>query len=405
MHEGGRVVSFFAASGAGPLSGILIADFSRVLAGPYCTMLLADMGATVVKVESPCGDDTRLWKPPTRDGEATYFLSVNRNKHSLVLDLEDAEDVRAARELIARADVMVENFKPGGLARFGLDFASVSASHPGLIYTSITGFGSKEGAKYAGYDLTVQALSGMMSVNGGADTGPKRVGVALFDVVTGLHAAMGILGALHHRSETGEGQLLELNLLTSALSGMVNQTEAWVAGGVVPQRMGNEHPSIYPYEPFPTAEGELIVAAGNDAQFSRLCGALGIPDVAADVRFEKAHARSLHRVELRAILTPPLKQHAASYWFDALTAVGVPCAPIKDVRQGVQFAEKLGLEPVVVAGSGDHAIPTLRHPVEYSLTPARYDLAPPKLGESTDLLKSWLSTPLVSPREDNHGRP
>jgi len=382
----------FSGSGSGPLDGILIADFSRILAGPYCTMLLGDMGATIVKVESPSGDDTRSWKPPVREDEATYFLSVNRNKHSVVLDFGDAEDLRTAHDLVRRADVMVENFKPGGLVRYGLDYASLAPELPKLIYTSITGFGTKGGADSAGYDLTVQAMSGLMSVNGGAETGPFRVGVAVLDVMTGLHAAMGILGALHHRSTTGRGQLLELNLLTSALSGMVNQTAAWVAGGVVPQRMGNEHPSLYPYEPFPTADGDLIVAAGNDSQFTKLCGVLQIPGVATDARFTTPHLRSDNRDELRILLRERLATQTAAHWFDALTAVGVPSAPIHDVQQGVEFAEKIGLEPVVVAGTGDRAIPSLRHPVDYSLTPARYDLAPPVLGDSTAALKDWLNT-------------
>ncbi|MHA6693917.1 CaiB/BaiF CoA transferase family protein [Homoserinimonas sp. A520] len=374
----------------GPLSGIVVADFTRVLAGPYCTMLLADMGATVIKVESPDGDDTRTWKPPLRDGESTYFLSINRNKRSIILDLRDEDDLVVARQLARQADVLVENFKADGLRRFGLDYSSVSATNPSLIYTSITGFGPGAGAEFPGYDLTVQALSGMMSLTGGEDTGPYRVGVALFDVMTGLHAAMGILGALHHRTATGEGQLLELNLLTSALSSMVNQTSAWVAGGVVPTRMGNEHPSLYPYEPFPTGDGDLVVAVGNNGQFARLCSLLGLDGVATDERFSTTHARNDNRIELRSILVGALAAHSASHWFDALSAIGVPCAPIQDVRQGVELAERLGLDPVAVAGSGDRAIPTVRHPVSYSRTPASYDIAPPILGADTVSVKRWL---------------
>ena len=374
----------------GPLSGVVVADFTRVLAGPYCTMLLADMGATVIKVESPDGDDTRTWKPPLRDGESTYFLSINRNKRSIILDLRNEDDLVVARQLARQADVMVENFKADGLRRFGLDYPTVSTTNPSLIYTSITGFGPGAGAQYPGYDLTVQALSGMMSLTGGEDTGPYRVGVALFDVMTGLHAAMGILGALHHRTATGEGQLLELNLLTSALSSMVNQTSAWVAGGVVPTRMGNEHPSLYPYEPFPTGDGDLIVAVGNNSQFARLCTLLGLDEIAADERFSTAHARNDNRIELRSILIKGLAANSASHWFDALSAIGVPCAPIQDVRQGVELADRLGLDPVAIAGSGDRAIPTVRHPVSYSRTPASYDLAPPTLGADTASVKAWL---------------
>lgn len=393
----------FPRSAPGPLEGVIIADFSRVLAGPYCTMLLGDMGATIIKVESPTGDDSRSWKPPVREDEAIYFLAVNRNKHSVVLDFDNPDDLKTAHELIERSDVMVENFKTGSLARHGLDYATLGPKLPQLIYTSITGFGPQAGDGLAGYDLAVQALSGLMSVNGGPETEPFRVGVAVIDVLTGLHAAIGILGALHHRSETGRGQLLELNLLTSALSGMVNQTAAWVAGGVVPQRMGNEHPSLYPYEPLPTADGTLIVAAGNNAQFSKLCDILLIPDVANDPRFATPLLRSLNRVELRPILTERLASQTAAQWFDTFNAAGLVSAPIHDVRQGVEFAEKIGLEPVVVAGTSERSIPTLRHPVKYSLTPANYDLSPPELGGSTAALRQWLKTTQRANQEEEHG--
>ncbi|WP_371875917.1 CaiB/BaiF CoA transferase family protein [Pseudarthrobacter sp. SSS035] len=221
----------FGRSGSGPLSGIVIADFSRVLAGPYATMLLADMGATVIKVEGADGDDTRTYMPPVRDGEATFFLSVNRNKHSIALDLKDPKDLEVARDLVRASDVMIENFKPGNMERLGLDYAIAAELNPEIIYTSITGFGTGAGAHIPGYDLLVQAASGMMSLTGDQDTQPFRAGVALFDVITGLHAAIGILGALHHKDQTGEGQLVELNLLNSALSGMVNQSAAYVTGG------------------------------------------------------------------------------------------------------------------------------------------------------------------------------
>jgi crotonobetainyl-CoA:carnitine CoA-transferase CaiB-like acyl-CoA transferase len=238
----------------GPLSGLLVADFSRILAGPYSTMLLADLGAEVVKVEGPGGDDTRTWQPPVRDGVATYYLGVNRNKRSVALDLKDPGDLEPARELARRADVLVENFKPGGLGRFGLDYDSVAAVNPGVVYASISGFGSAPGgASLPGYDLIVQAISGFMSLTGDTDGEPYRAGVALFDVMAGLHATIGVLSALNHRHETGHGQHVEVNLLSSALSGLVNQTSAYVAGGVVPFRMGNSHPSLFPYEPLPCA--------------------------------------------------------------------------------------------------------------------------------------------------------
>ena len=268
---------------AGPLSGLLVADFSRVLAGPYATMLLADLGADVIKVESPGGDDTRQWVPPvTPDGRSTYFLAINRNKRSVALDLKDPRDLGLARELARRADVFVQNFKPGGLARFGLDYESVRAANPAIIYASISGFGSGGGKDLPGYDLMVQAMSGLMSLTGDPSGPPFRAGISVFDVIAGLHTTIGVLAALAHRSATGEGQHVEASLLASALSGMVNQTSAWVAGGVVPFRMGNAHPSLFPYEPLPTGDGELIVTAGNDAQFGRLCEVIGAPDLAAD---------------------------------------------------------------------------------------------------------------------------
>lgn len=390
-QEGGRPgVDALGREGTGPLAGVVIADFSRVLAGPYATMLLADMGATVIKVEGPDGDDTRTYMPPVRDGEATFFLAVNRNKHSIALDLKDPQDLDVARSLIRSADVMIENFKPGNMARLGLDYAAAAELKPDIIYASITGFGTGAGAHIPGYDLLVQAASGMMSLTGDQDTQPYRAGIALFDVITGLHAAIGVLGALHHKDQTGEGQLVELNLLTSALSGMVNQSAAYVTGGVVPTRMGNEHPSMYPYAPMQTGDGMLIVATGNDAQFVRLCEALGLPAVARDPKFAKTLQRNEHRDELRKILHATLATQSAAQWFSELSAAGLPCAPIQDVRGGVEFAQQLGLQPVVLAGNGERKIPTVRHPVEYSRTPVDYSLAPPELNESSELVRSWL---------------
>src|SRR5690242_11666453 len=268
--------------GGGPLSGVLVADFSRVLAGPYATMLLADMGAEVVKVEGPKGDDTRTWMPPVRGDVSTYYLGVNRGKRSIALDLRDSGDARVARELARRADVLVENFKPGGLAKYGLDYASVSAANPGVVYASISGFGSGAGRDVPGYDLMVQAMSGLMSLTGDPEGPPYRAGISVFDVMAGNHAAIGILAALRHRDATGQGQHVEVNLLSSALTGLVNHSSAYVAGGGVPYRLGNAHPSVFPYEPLPTADNDLIVTAANDGQFRRLCVVLGIPEVPDD---------------------------------------------------------------------------------------------------------------------------
>jgi crotonobetainyl-CoA:carnitine CoA-transferase CaiB-like acyl-CoA transferase len=378
---------------SGPLSGLLVADFSRVLAGPYATMLLADLGADVIKVESPAGDDTRHWVPPvTGDGTSTYFMAINRNKRSVALDLKTEEDLTAAQELARRADVFVENFKPGGLRRFGLDYETVSQHNPEIVYASISGFGSGQGRDLPGYDLMVQAMSGLMSLTGAADGPPFRAGISVFDVIAGLHTGFGILAALVHRAATGQGQHVEANLMSSALSGMVNQTSAWVAGGVVPFRMGNAHPSLFPYEPLPTKDGELIVTAGNDAQFGRLCQVIGVPDLASDPRFARAADRTAHRDELKPLLIERLCLRTAAEWFPDLIAAGVPCGPINTVAGGVDFAAEVGLEPVQMAGQGDSAVPSVRHPLAFSRTPPRYDLPPPRLDEHGTQIRAWLAS-------------
>jgi len=376
----------------GPLSGLLVADFSRVLAGPYATMLLADLGADVVKVESPAGDDTRAWTPPVRDGVSTYYLAVNRNKRSVALDLKDDDDVVLARELAARADVMIENFKPGGLTRFGLDYDAVAAANPGVVYASISGFGTTErGRVLPGYDLIVQAMSGLMSLTGAPDTEPFRSGISVFDVMAGMHATIGILAALNGRSTSGQGQHVEVNLLSSALSGMVNQTSAYVAGGVVPQRMGNSHPSLYPYEPIPCADGELIITSGNNVQFRRLCEVIGAPELADDPRFARNEDRTVNRAELRPLLIERLQTRTTMEWFRDIIAAGVPCGPINDVAGGVGFATEIGLDPVVEVGDGEAMVPSVRHPITFSGTPVDYRLPPPGLDEQGDEIRAWLA--------------
>lgn len=376
---------------AGPLAGFVIADFSRVLAGPYATMLLADMGATVIKVEAPGGDDSRQWIPPHREGVSTYYLSCNRNKHSIVLDLKDEEDLAVAYQIIDSADVLVENFKPGGLARFGLDRDSTARRWPGLIHASITGFGSRGGHDMPGYDLLAQAMSGLMVVTGSPDGPPQRAGVAMFDVITGLHTAVGILGALIERSTSGEGQSLELNLLTSALSGLVNQTTGYAACGNVPMRLGNDHPSLFPYGPFMAADRELVICCGNDAQFRRLTVVLGAPELAEDPRFQHVAERNASRDDLRDRLTSLLATRTAQEWFDALQQQGVPCAPILGIDEGVDLAAQLGLEPVVQAGSADDAVPLIRHPVDFSRTPVQYPKQPPALDQDREAVLHWLA--------------
>ncbi len=372
---------------SGPLRGLLVADFSRILAGPYATMLLADLGADVVKVEGPGGDDTRGWAPPVRDGVATYYLGVNRNKRSVVLDLAAPDDLVLARRLTERADVMIQNFRPGALRRFGLDHAAVADANPRIVYASISGFGAAAGADLPGYDLMVQAASGLMSLTGEADGPPYKAGVAVFDVIAGLHAAVGILAALRHREQTGIGQHVEVDLLSSALSGLVNHASAHVAAGVVPVRMGNAHPSIVPYEPLPTADGELVVIAGNDRQFRTLCQVLGLPELADDPRFRRNQDRTANRDALRPLLVDRLVRRGGAQWFRELRAAGVPCSPINTLDRGVALARDLGLDPVVEVDG----VPGVRHPVGFSATPPRYHLPPPELDAHGEEIRAWLA--------------
>ena len=375
----------------GPLTGLLVADFSRILAGPYATMLLADLGAEVVKVESPAGDDTRTWSPPVRDGRATYYLGVNRNKRSVAFDLKDDEDLKLAQELAGRADVLLENFRPGGLDRFGLGYDDVAARNPRIIYASISGFGTTDrGRSLPGYDLIVQAMSGLMSLTGAPDTEPFRSGISVFDVMAGMHATIGILAALNARHASGVGQHVEVNLLASALSGMVNQTSAYVAGGVVPHRMGNSHPSLYPYEPIPCADGELIITSGNNVQFGKLCQVIGAPELAGDPRFVRMEDRNANRDELRPLLIERLQKRTRMEWFRDIIAAGVPCGPINDVSGGVGFATEIGLDPVVEVGEGESMVPSVRHPITFSETPVDYRLPPPGLDEHGEEIRRWL---------------
>ena len=373
-----------------PLDGLIVADFSRVLAGPYCSMLLADMGATVIKVESPQGDDTRTWMPPTKNGVATYYMSINRNKKSLVLDFSSEEDRKVGLELIKRADIFIENFKTGGLKKFGFDFDSVATINPKLIYLSISGFGTAEGAWLPGYDLIVQAVSGLMSLTGDPNGPPFRAGISVFDVMAGLHGLIGVLTALHQREKTGRGQHVEVNLLSSAMSGLVNQTAAYAAAGEVPFRMGNAHPSLFPYEALPTKDRDLIIAAGNDKQFRALCKVLEIESVADDSRFTANSDRTANREQLRPLLLARLAEWAADDLFIALNKVGVPCGPINTIGDGVELAEKLGLKPRIAVGEGDRKVDLIRNPITFSEGELSYELPPPQLGEHSDEIRKWL---------------
>ncbi len=361
----------------GPLDGIVVADFSRVLAGPYATMLLADLGAEVVKVERPGhGDDTRAWGPPyTEQGQSTYFAGVNRNKSTRAIDLSSPEGRDEARDLALAADVLVENFKPGALDRMGLGYAELARQHPGLVYCSITGFGSGEGRDLPGYDLLVQAMGGLMSITGPGPGEPTKAGVALVDVITGLHATVGILAALHHRDTTGEGQRVEVNLLSSLLSALVNQASGYVAAGVVPGILGNAHPSIAPYDVFSTADRPLVVAVGNDGQFAALVTELGAPELATHPDYATNPARVAHREELKARLEVLMAPSGADEWQRRITQAGVPCGPINDLAQAFALASSLGLQPIMeVDGT-----PTVAHPITLSQSPATYRSGPPDL--------------------------
>lgn len=369
------------------LDDLLIVDFSRVLAGPLATMVLADLGATVVKVERPgTGDDTRAWGPPyADDGTASYFLSVNRNKAGAALDLRDPADLETARRLVARADVVVENFRPGVMDRLGLGYERLSAADPALVYCSITGFGRDAGAELPGYDLLVQAVGGLMSITGDPDGEPQKVGVALVDVICGLFAATGILAALRHRERTGIGQRVEVDLLSSLLAALVNQASAVTTADAVPQRLGNAHPSIAPYEVLPCAGGELVVACGNDRQFAQLADELSVPGMATDPRFATNAQRVAHRADLRSALSTALAERDATSWASSLLARGVPAGEVNDISGAITLAEQLGLAPTVdIPRPSGGTTRLIRNPIRLSETPVTYRTAPPTLGQDQD---------------------
>lgn len=377
---------------AGALAGIVVADFSRVLAGPYATMLLGDLGARVIKVERPgAGDDTRAWGPPwASDGQSTYFHSVNRNKESLALDLGSPEDLAIARNLAVRADILIENFKPGTMQRYGLGYEELRSINPKLICCSITGFGSTAGRDLPGYDLLVQAMGGLMSITG--DDEPTKAGVALVDVLTGLHACVSILGALHHRDRTGQGQAIEVTLLGTLLSALVNQASAYVQAGVVSERMGNAHPSIAPYEVYQASDRPIVIAVGNDAQFARMAQVLDHAELANDPRFATNPERVNHRFMLNATLNAALKAQTADYWQREFQRVGVPAGPVNDIAQAFALAQSLGLDPIRQVELSSQTSRTVAHPATFSETSVRYEHSAPTLDADGDALRSEFST-------------
>jgi crotonobetainyl-CoA:carnitine CoA-transferase CaiB-like acyl-CoA transferase len=380
----------------GPLAGVRVLDLTRVLAGPWATQLLADFGADVIKVEEPRGgDDTRQWGPPwlkDREGaptrESAYYLSANRGKRSVTLDLANPSGARLARELALGCDVLVENFKVGGLAKYGLGYQDLSERHPQLIYCAISGFGQDgPDAARPGYDAMIQGMGGLMSVTGLAagepGAGPLKVGVAVADLMAGMYAASAILGALFERCASGRGQYIDLALLDTQIGWLANQNLNFLLSGVAPQRHGSAHPNITPYQAFATADGFLMLAVGNDRQFASFCRVAGLEGMAGDARFANNAARVANRAELVARVAQVLKTRATSTWITALNAAGVPCGPINDIAQA--FAEpqvrhrQLRLELPHPAGS----VPSVRNPIRYSRSELEYRRAPPLLGEHT----------------------
>ncbi|HSI58158.1 MAG TPA: CaiB/BaiF CoA-transferase family protein [Ideonella sp.] len=387
------------------LQGLKVLDLSRVLAGPWAGQMLGDLGADVIKVERPgAGDDTRTWGPPwvpQADGaesrQAAYFQCANRNKRSVAIDMATAEGQALVRELAAQADVVLENFKVGGLAAYGLDYESLKDVNPRLVYCSITGFGQTGPyAPRAGYDFLIQGMGGLMSLTGRSDAedgaGPQKVGVALVDIMTGLYSSIAVLAALSHRDRTGEGQHIDMALLDVQVATLANQASNYLTSGTAPRRMGNAHPNIVPYQDFPTADGDMILAIGNDGQFAKFCAVAARPELAADTRF----ATNPARVANRAVLIPLLRQatvmKTTAEWIAALESAGVPCGPINRLPEVFAdpqvVARGLRLElPHPAFGS----VPLVANPIRLSATPVQYRQAPPTLGEHTaEVLRDWL---------------
>ena len=385
----------------GALAGIKVLDLSRVLAGPWCTQMLADLGADVVKVERPgAGDDTRHWGPPflkDADGQdttqASYYTATNRNKRSVTIDMATAEGQALIREMALKADIVVENFKVGGLQQYGLDHESLRALNPQLIYCSVTGFG-QDGpyAERAGYDLMAQAMTGMMSITGRADDqpggGPLRVGVALIDLFTGVYSCSAILAALHVRHQTGQGQHIDMALLDVGMAILANQAAGYLNTGQVPQRQGNSHPSVVPYQDFPTADGSVLLAIGNDGQFARFCAAAGKPEWAQDERFRTNTQRVLNRDTLIPLMCEVTRQRSTADWITLLEDKAVPCGPINDIAQAFAEAQVRHRQLAVAmprdAGDGIAQITTVASPLRLQGTPPVLRHAPPALGAHTD---------------------
>lgn len=376
-----------------PLNGIHVLDLSRVLAGPYCTMVLGDLGAEVIKVEAPEGDETRGWGPPFVGNESAYYLCVNRNKRSMILDFKAQESRDILQELIKRSDVLVQNFRPGTLARFSVDFESASAINPNLIYCSISGFGQNGPLRdRPGYDFMIQALGGLMSITGESDGEPIKVGVAVADLFAGQNAAIAILAALQARAQTGKGQHLDISLFDSQLGMLANIASNYLISGNLPKRYGNAHANIVPYQSFQATDTWFVLAVGNDQQFERLCGVIGNLDLAHDPRFDSNAERVKNREELINLLKPAFLRKTANEWLSALEAAGIPCGPINTLDQVFSMPQVEAREMLIHmqhAEIGD--LKLVGSPLKFSETPVDYKLAPPRLGEHTEeVLKKLL---------------
>jgi len=372
--------------GRGPLEGIRVVDVSRVLAGPFCTMILGDLGAEVIKVEAPGGsDDTRGWGPPYAAGESAYYLCTNRNKKGITLDLKKEEGKRIFLRLIREADVLVENFKVGTLARMGLAPERLRKINPRLVVAEITGFGQTGPlSSLPGYDFIIQALGGLMSITGSEESGPMKVGVAIVDVLAGLYAALGILAALHERKRSGEGQIVDTALLDVCVASLVNVASNYLVGGKVAKRLGNAHPNIVPYQSFRAADQEMVIAVGNDRQFAKLAEVLGRPELAKDERFATNPNRLSHREELTEALQRVFERRPAREWIERLQEAGIPCAPIQRIDQVFNHPQVRAREMVVeMPHPSAEKVRLVGSPIKLSRTPVTYRRHPPLVGEHT----------------------
>ncbi|WP_282169207.1 CaiB/BaiF CoA transferase family protein [Ruegeria atlantica] len=381
------------AGSEGPLKGVKILDLSRILAGPTCTQLLGDLGASVIKIENPAtgGDDTRQWGPPyvedaqgNRSDLSAYFMSANRNKKSVAIDITTTEGQSEIKRLASHADILIENFKPGGLAKYGLDYATLSQDFPSLVYCSISGYGQTgPNASKPGYDLMAQGYGGIMSLTGEPDGAPMKVGVGIADVMCGMYASVGILAALRHRDQTGEGQQIDLALVDAQIAWLINEGANYLTSGTVPQRRGNGHPNIVPYDVYDTADGHVILAVGNDSQFRRFCEFIDHPDLADDPRFATNPARLENRDALNAVLRPVVKTHASETMIEQLEARKVPVGPVQTLDQvfSTDQVEARQMQIAMQAAPGD--VQLIGNPLKLSRTPVTYRAAPPVFGADT----------------------